>query len=67
MKKWLPRQRLNWYGSNQHTTVFPDKFYEKSSNFVSVAAIVAKIQIFEISADTTVYDHAKNIMISGWK
>ena len=52
MEKWLPWQRLNWYGSNQHTIVFPDKFYEKSPNFVAVAVIVAKIRFFEISAGT---------------
>ena len=32
--------------------VFPDKFYEKSPNFVAVAEFVAKILIFEISAGT---------------
>ena len=37
---------------NVHTIVFPDKFYEKSSNFIAVhvAVFVVKIQIFEISA-----------------
>ena len=34
---------LNWYGSNQHSIVFLDKFYEKSPNFVAVAVFVAKI------------------------
>ena len=51
-EKWLSWQRLNWYGSNQHTSVIPDKFYEKSPNFVAVAAFVAKIRIFEPSAGT---------------
>ena len=51
-EKWLPWQRFNWYGHNQHTIVFPDKFYEKSPNFVAVAAFVSKIRIFEISAGT---------------
>ena len=37
-----------WYRSNQHTIVFPDKFYAKSPNFVAVAVFVGKIRIFEI-------------------
>ena len=41
-----------WCRSNQHTIVFPDKFYEKSPNLVSVAVFVAKIRFFEISAGT---------------
>ena len=49
---WLQWQRLNWCGSNQHTIVLPDKFYEKSPNFVSVAVFVAKIRFFEINAGT---------------
>ena len=48
-ENWLPWQRLDWYGSNQHTIVFPGRFYEKSSNLVAVAVFVAKIRIFEIS------------------
>ena len=51
-EKWLPWRQLNWYGSNQHTIVFSDKFYEKSPNFVAVAVFVAKIRIFGISAGT---------------
>ena len=43
LKKWLPWQWLNWYGSNQHTIVFLDKVYDKSPNFVAVAVFVAKI------------------------
>ena len=51
-KNWLPWQRLNWYGFNQHTIVFLEKFYEKSLNFVAITVSVAKIRIFEISAGT---------------
>ena len=36
LKKWLPWQRLNWYGYNQHIIVFLDNIYEKSPNFVAV-------------------------------
>ena len=49
LEKGLSWQRFNWYGSNQHTIVFPDEFYEKSPNFVAVAVFVAKIQIVGIS------------------
>ena len=48
LKKWLPWQRLNLYGSNQDTIVFLDKCYGKSPNFIAVAVFVAKIRIFEI-------------------
>ena len=48
----IVKSGFNWYGSNQHTIVIPDKFYEKLANFVAVAVLVAKIRIFEISAGT---------------
>ena len=40
---------LNWYGYNQHTIVFSDKFYEKSPNFVAVAVLVAMIQSLKLA------------------
>ena len=52
LEKWLPWQRLYWYGFNQHNTVFLVKFYEKSPNVVAVVVFFAKIRIFEISAGT---------------
>ena len=51
-KVGFEKVRLNWYGSNQHTIVFPDKCYYKSPNFIAVAVFIAKIQIFEISVGT---------------
>ena len=35
-----------------HTPFFPDKFHEKSPNFVAVVVFVSKIRIFETSAGT---------------
>ena len=51
-EKLVTMAMINWYRSNQHIILFPDKCYEKSPNFVAVAVFVAKIQIFEISAGT---------------
>ena len=55
LNKCLPWQRqwqLNWYGSNQHTIIFLDKFFELSPKVDAVAVFVAKIRLFEISVGT---------------
>ena len=43
---------VNMVTANQLTIVFLDKFYEKSSNFVAVTVIFAKIRTFETIAST---------------
>ena len=43
LKKGLPWQQLSWYGFNQHSIVFLDKFVGKSPNFVVVTVFIVKL------------------------